>query len=318
MKKEKIDIKFSATLKALTRFTQRYNETCQCRRDRITSSAKGVADRMITLYLGQINGRLINLATDMIPGFHTFNPSLAKDRGCTQRTIINIRQRLVKGGVIKKELLNGNDGIYIWFADEIFQDNRLYTFMVERDLKLERGMKNLHASQNVHSLFLPPTRKNFHPLVSNHELINNNRDVDKWISPLEAEEKQENSAAGEKEKKAHPASTHSPPLLGMIERFWLRARIKLYPHEQFDPERTRHILNLIWESVYEKLLTDRTNKEWEEFHKIALRRIGMVYRWLHRRPNHWIPIPEIYFDPLNDKNGFNNTWEWYLRSSRKK
>ena len=42
--------------------------------------------------------------------------------------------------------------------------------------------------------------------------------------------------------------------------------------------------------------------------------MGMVHRWLHRKPNRWVPIAEIYFDPLNKTNSFANTWKWYLKA----
>ena len=311
VKKEKIEIQYEACFKALTQFVIRHNESCAPRTDRITATMKGLAERMITLYLGQINGKLIDPASDMIPGFHTFNPSLAKDRGCAVRTIINLRRRLMKTGVIKKELLNGNDGIYMWFANEFFQHNELYTSMVKRD------MQNLHASTSV----LMPTMKKLHPLVY-HELINNNRDVDKCITQemdLQDERIMNTREMGSgvtEDPTDHSTPSHS--LLPVVEKFWLRTRIKLYPHEHFDKERTRHILNFIWETVYGKFQYSKSENEWRHYHKIALRRIDMVHRWVQRKPNRWIPIAEIYFDPLNNKNGFRKTWEWYLRSANKK
>ncbi len=316
MKREKIHIEYEATLAALTEFSIEYNKRCTERKDRINAGMKGVAERMITLYLGQINGTYLDPEKDLIPGFHTFNPSLAKDRGCAVRTIINIRRRLVQSGLIKIELLNGNDGIYIWFADELFKHNPLYTFMVKRD------MQNLHALTSSETHFSGSTMKKLHPLVS-HELINKNRNVDKWKTQefdlLDDERIMNTEKTGWEEidnltEESHPSSS----LLWMVESFWLRARTKLYPYEEFDKERTRHILNFIWESVYGKFQYNQSEQQWREYHKIALRRIGMVHRWLHRKPNHWVPIAEIYFDPLNRKNGFNKTWDWYLRSAKKK
>jgi hypothetical protein len=311
MKKETIDIDFSATFKALKRFIDRHNDLCERRTDRITASMRSLAEHMLRMYLGQINGKLIDPTLNFFPGFHTFNDSLAKERGCTSRTIINLRQRLVKSGVIIKEERNGFEGLTIWFSDSFFSHNKLYTSM-----NLE--VKNFQ----VISSSMKSNMKNIHPLVIYHELINNNSNVDKWKS-IE-------TLAGEKEKIMNTgkmglgvedelieASPPSHSLLPLVENFWLRARIKLYPYERFDQERTRRVLNFIWESVYGKFQYSGSEKEWQEYHKIALRRIDMVHRWLHRKPHHWIPIPEIYFDPLNKKNGFKRTWDWYLKGLSK-
>ena len=54
-------------------------------------------------------------------------------------------------------------------------------------------------------------------------------------------------------------------------------------------------------------------KQWENYQEMLLERIAMVQRWLERNPNHWIPAPHLYFNASNNKNGFDKTWQWYLK-----
>jgi hypothetical protein len=101
----------------------------------------------------------------------------------------------------------------------------------------------------------------------------------------------------------------------MVENFWLRARKLLYPHCHWDEEETGKVLNFIWETVYVKF---QGSWNWEALHQINLRRLEMVHRWVRRKPGRWLPIPEIYFDPLNQSNGFNRTWKWYRKAEHLK
>lgn len=179
--------------------------------------------------------------------------------------------------------------------------------------RLEMPTPNEEKSSNTQDNSSVPTMKNFQAIVhEHHEPINKNRNVDKWIKNFQ-DEKVMNTremGSGSKEKQASP-SRPSHSLLWMVECFWFRARAALYPHEAFDKARNKAILNFIWETVYHKFQGDT---DWKTHHQIALRRLQMVKRWLHRKPKRWVPIAEIYFDPLNDSNGFANTWQWYLKA----
>jgi hypothetical protein len=306
----RVYLDFTTCFENLRQSIDIYNASCTSRKETIPNAMRATAETMLRLYIKQVSGKAILAGSEELPGFSTYNESLAKLRGCTARTIINHRRRLVSAGIITGEQIKGNLGLLIWFAPGITKDKHLL-FQLPGNIQMRVPNSGNDS----------PSMKSFQALVHEHtKLKNNNRDVDKWIS--------NKAHAGEKEKvmntgkmgvgvedKPKGSSLPSHSLLWMVENFWLRARAKLFPYEQWDAARTKMILNFIWETVYGKFKGDR---DWNIHHQIALRRMEMVHRWLHRKPGRWIPIPEIYFDPLNKKNGFHRTWEWYLKAQHLK
>jgi hypothetical protein len=186
--------------------------------------------------------------------------------------------------------------------------------------------------------------KNFHPLVHEHqERLNNNSKVDKSGTqksgvPYGHESGKATGTGHEQDKNteenANPSSKQqlkAPEryykaekqervagagrifLLSLIRQFWDYARKVLYPDLILSEPEVREILNLIWESVYGKLQSNATEKDWLKYQDTAFNRVNMVARWLTRSPGHWIPKPHIYFHPNNERNGFKKTWQWYVK-----
>ncbi|GAA5027394.1 hypothetical protein GCM10011506_16680 [Marivirga lumbricoides] len=181
--------------------------------------------------------------------------------------------------------------------------------------------------------------KNFHPLVHEHqEQLNNNSSVNKSGVPYGHESGKATRTKHEQDKNteenANPASKRQEKaperhckaekqeqkpgagrifLLSLIRQFWDYARKVLYPDLVLSEPEDREILNLIWESVYGKLQSNATEKDWLKYQDTAFNRVNMVARWLARSPGHWIPKPHIYFHPNNERNGFKKTWQWYVK-----
>ncbi|WP_339903789.1 hypothetical protein [uncultured Cyclobacterium sp.] len=55
----------------------------------------------------------------------------------------------------------------------------------------------------------------------------------------------------------------------------------LYPDLILSEPEVREILNLIWESVYGKLQSNATEKDWLKYQDTAFNRVNMVARWLN-------------------------------------
>ncbi len=127
MKREKIYFDFTESYWGLKQYIDRYNASCEHRNTRITNGARALAEDMLRLYMKQVNCQDFDGRKDSFPGLRITNEKLARLRGCTTRTVINLRQRMVESGLIKMEKRAGFQGIIIWFADEVFAANELYT-----------------------------------------------------------------------------------------------------------------------------------------------------------------------------------------------
>ena len=137
---------------------------------KLNSNHRATAELIIRLYLKQLNkaAQHDDLDPNELPGFNTYNESLAKCKGCTMRTIINHRERLTDAGFIIKKLHRGKGGVEIWINPKVLGAANLSTFMGNNVVKIG----------NVPSLFLEKA-KNFHPLVhEQQEQLNNNSGVD--------------------------------------------------------------------------------------------------------------------------------------------
>jgi hypothetical protein len=320
-------------------FIDRHNSRQTQLTQKLNANHRATAELIVRLYLKQLNkaAQIDNLDAENLPGFNTYNESLAKCKGCTKRTIINHRERLVNAGFIRKEQHCGQGGVEIWINPEVMGTVKLSTSYGENVMKIGE----------VASLFYEKT-KNFHPLVHEHqEQLNNNSRVDKsgtkekgvpsgHESGLDKSETTGTRHEQDKntEENANPASKRQEKapeklckakkqeqklgagrifLLSLIRQFWAYARKMLYPDLILSEPEEREILNLIWESVYGKLQWNGTEREWLSYQETAFNRVNMVARWLARSPGHWIPKPHIYFHPSNDRNGFQNTWQWYVK-----
>lgn len=336
---QKAHFSFGEVFQNTKSFIDRYNNRQIKLTQKLNANHRATAELIIRLYLKQLNkaAQLDNLALENLPGFNTYNESLAKCKGCTKRTIINHRERLVNAGFITQEEHRGKGGVEIWLNPVILGMAKLSTPLEDNVVKI----------RDLASLFCEKA-KNFHPLVHEHqEQLNNNSKVDKsgtqksgvpyghWNGLDKSEatgtgheqnkntEENANSASKRQvkaperhckaEKQEQKPGAGRIFLLSLIRQFWDYARKVLYPDLIISEPEEREILNLIWESVYGKLHWGATEKEWLQYQDTAFTRINMVARWLNRTPGHWIPKPHIYFHPNNERNGFKKTWQWYVK-----
>jgi hypothetical protein len=316
-------------------FIDTYNNGQTQLTQKLNANQRATAELMIRLYLKQLNkaAQLDTLDPDNLPGFNTYNESLAKCKGCTKRTIINHRERLVNAGFIAKEQHCGKGGVEIWLNPVVLGMAKLSTNYGDNVVKIG----------DVASLFYEKA-KNFHPLVhEQQEQLNNNSKVDKSGTEIngvpyghesgkatrtghEQDKNTEENANPASERQVKAPERHCKAenqeqklgagrifLLSLIRQFWDYARKVLYPDLILSEPEEKEILNLIWESVYGRLQWNATEKDWLKYQDTAFNRINMVARWLTRSPGHWIPKPHIYFHPNNERNGFIKTWQWYVK-----
>ena len=310
--------------------------------DRLSNSHRSTVFSIVRLYLKQLKKTSLiqSLKYHQLPGFRTYNNSLAKEQGCTARTIINHKERLKKANIIIQEERRGAGGTELWINPillfgEALSGEKLNSIPSLSDIFCS-NVKNLHPL--VHEL---QEQKNINSIVGKSKSPGIANSQDKGVR-LPADENGEHSIAqgtlqehhknmgGNEKCSASKQAISALPkqkypqkngaeaehifLLSLVRQFWQSARTTLYPDIILSDPENNEIMNMVWESVYGKFRGSLSQSDWVTYHKTALARIQMVKKWLERNPNHWIPQkPHVYFDPQNNKNGFIKTWEWYVR-----
>lgn len=333
---QRLHFDFSQAFQNTKDFIDHHNSKQTQLTDKLNANHRATAELIVRLYLKQLNHArsLQGLKPGNLPGFSTYNTSLAKCKGCTKRTIMNHRDRLVKAGFITKEQHCGKGGVEIWINPTVLGTAKHFEYLPDNVTRLSKLTP-----------FFGEKEKNFRPLVhEQHEQINNNSSVDKsgvrfaHDDGLTAGTPPNPSPSGRATRthehdmnmgeNATPASNKQQAsskkqeqaleagrifLLTLIRQFWSYARKVLYPGLILSEAEEKEILNHTWASVFKKLQMTGSQKQWENYQGMLFERVNMVRRWLDRNPNHWIPEPYLYFHPGNEKNGFNKTWEWYLK-----
>jgi hypothetical protein len=308
---------------------------------KLNANHRATAELIVRLYLKQLNraGSLQQIDRNNLPGFSTYNSSLAKCKGCTKRTIMNHKQRLKQSGFITTERSGGKGGLEIQICPTVLGTGKLSTNLGDNVMRIG----------DVASVFLDKV-KNFHPLVHEpHEQLNNNSNVDNkgvpdghgyGLSLPNAHTNLRDKAArtGQEqdkntEKNANPVSKRQENvserlktekqeqyagagrifLLSLIRQFYHYAIKVLYPQLILSEPEEKEILNLIWMSVYGELRWQASEKDWLKFQDICYNRVNMVARWLSRSNGRWIPKPHIYFHPNNERNSFKATMGWHVK-----
>ena len=322
---------FSTLFTATKNFIDTHNQNHHQLTERLNANHRATAELITRLYAKQLN-HAITLGEDIIeelPGFKTFNPSLASCKGCTVRTIINHKERLKAAGFITKEIHRGKSGVELWINPAIFKTKKSSTAPnnIQSDIQIIKEVYDLKV-------------KNLHPLVhEQQELKNNNSSVHKLITEKEgvrlsahkqkltsvtgtSQEQHKNiresrNSASKKQKKMATSTNvkeaDSAFLLQLVRDFWNYTRLLLYPDTMLGKQEETEILNYIWASVFKKFKITGSKKDWESYQEILYKRIDMVSRWLERNPNRWVPPPHLYFNPENKRNGFDKTYEWFLK-----
>lgn len=105
----------------------------------------------------------------------------------------------------------------------------------------------------------------------------------------------------------------------MAREFFITAWRVLYPGQSFDEREQNLWKKAVWNGVYHGFAANLSEKQWADFHQVALRRIGMVAKYLLKHPQRFLPKPFAefvvgsgYFDAENP-NGFAATQGWYER-----
>ncbi len=315
----KMHLDYSVIFKQTKQFIDVYNRKQSNLTDKLNANHRATAELIVRLYAQQINksGHEVVPLVDL-PGFRSYNPSLASCKGCTVRTIINHKHRLVKAGFILKEIHRGADGIELRLNPAVLGEVKVATTDNENTTQI-----------TPLASFFKGRVKNLHPLVHVHqEQNNNNSNVDMLITPKKKKEvmhssatrtpQEQNKNIGESTASASKGQTKTAEvertfLLGLVEQFWKYTKGQLYPDLFLTDPEEKEVLNHIWHSVYKKFALDGDKKQWENYQEMLYARVDMVKRWLERNPTHWIPAPYLYFNPNNTKNGFDKTWTWYLK-----
>lgn len=334
---QRLQFDFSTVFNNTKRYIDQYNARQTRLTDKLNANHRATAEMIIRLYLKQLKQaeNLDILEMENFPGFGTYNSSLAKCKGCTKRTIINHRERLLRAGFVTHEKHRGSGGMEMWINPEVLGFARPTAYPVDK----------IVAKGDV-ATFFSSTMQNFHPLVHEPQEQNNiNSSVDKSgvrsahsqglsgvlsnPSPVDQATRTVQEPDKNMEKNAAPASKQKQCsekkqeqvseeagrifLLPLVRQFWEYAKKVLYTGLILSEPEEREILNMIWASVYGKLRLKSTEAEWLKYHDSAIARVDIVARWLSRNYLHWIPRPHLYFHPHNDRNGFKNTWSWYVK-----
>lgn len=98
-----------------------------------------------------------------------------------------------------------------------------------------------------------------------------------------------------------------------------KLRSTLWPGKDFNDHEIGLWKKAVWNGVYRGFESTLTETQWAQYHKQNLKQLGMVAKYLLRRPTSWIVAPYAeyiagsgYFDAENLK-GFAGTVDWYAR-----
>jgi hypothetical protein len=322
-------------------FIDSYNARQTQLTKKLNANHRATAELIVRLYLKQLNqaGNLRQIEQNNLPGFNTYNGSLAKCKGCTNRTIMNHKRRLKQSGFITTEKSRGKGGLEIQICPTVLGIGKLSTNLGDNVVKIE----------DIASVFFDKV-KNFHPLVHEpQEQLNNNSNVDNIGVPdghgyglslpsahtnprdkatRTGHEQNKNTEKNanpvykrqesvskrlEAEKQEQQAGAGRIFLLSLIRQFYHYAIKVLYPQLILSEPEEREILNLIWKSVYGELRWQASERDWLKFQDICYNRVNMVARWLARSSDRWLPKPHIYFHPNNERNSFKATMGWHMK-----
>lgn len=105
----------------------------------------------------------------------------------------------------------------------------------------------------------------------------------------------------------------------MAREFFYQSWKTLYPGEAFDEHEQTLWKKAVWHGVYRGFEARLSEKEWELYHRQALKRLGLVATYLLTHPERYLPKPFAefvagtgYFDAAN-RHGFVATEQWYAR-----
>ncbi|TSE02416.1 hypothetical protein, partial [Aquimarina algiphila] len=276
---------FGKLFTATKSFIDNHNRNKSRLKDRLNANHRATAELMTRLYAKQLN-QAIAKGTDItgkLPGFRTFNPSLATCKGCTVRTIINHKERLKTAGFIIKEIHHGKTGVELWINPSIFALPKLSTSVTNPNSKITQL-----------ATFFDERVKNLHPLVHEHQEQKNNNSSVNCLKTLKEEKgirlpahnkmitgvtrtvqeqdkniKESRTSDSKKQtrgvKNLLSEESESAFLLQLVRDFWQYAQGKLFSNAIFSKPEEAEILNNIWRSVYCKFRVKGSKEDWKGY-----------------------------------------------------
>jgi len=203
--------------------------------------------------------------------------SIARIRGLTTRTIQNHLKALLKFGFIYDYQRLGADGIILSFKNDL-----IYLFNTK---------------------IIPPLVP-----VLLEQVKNNNSNVNFVHKNIEGQVC--SGFVGKQEVVIHKAEC-----LAFLEDFWKRFRQKFYPKLFISKDDEQRIKNMIWNNVFNKFRLPEIFPSWSIFQISLYKRILILEKYILRNPtDRFILPPLIYFNSGFNNCGFNNTYQWYLKS----
>ncbi len=151
---------YPTVLKQMKTFIDQYNASQQDKKLRLNSNIVATAEKITMSYLKQLH-KALSLGDKFkagLPGFRTYNRSLATVRHCTSKTIMNHKKRLKIAGFITEEVNHGGSGIEITINESIFSLNPTVS-----------QSPTFSKTENQDASSISPLVKNLHTLV--HEVL---------------------------------------------------------------------------------------------------------------------------------------------------
>lgn len=312
---------------------------------KIKSNERATAEQMLRIYLEQLHSQHCKAALDahQLPGLHTYTPSLAKLRDCSEKTIQNHRKTLMRNGILSSEENKGGNGLYIWFNPQVI-------------LKSSVDKPSAPTHQNENSTIDRPEAslktKNLHPLLQDlQDQENEIIDGDKWKNASSQKSDKSIEAFNQdlgktKEKevtkqpyqkrsiggietgatKKRPLATNKLPQedswnelgLFLAKDLWIYAKHKIYPHEVFAEHDERVIVGLIWRNILYTTPQRHSQQELEAYQTACKKRIDWASSWIARKSDYIAPPPHFYFGSENRKGTFHQTLDWHRKSQQQK
>ena len=163
----KLHLDFATVFKNTKAFIDSYNQKQTRLVDKLNANHRATAELIVRLYAVQVNKAGYEPRSfQELPGLRTYNPSLATCKGCTVRTIINHKHRLVQAGFLAKEIHRGADGVELKIAAEVLEGIKVST----------KADDNTTLVTPLTSFFTG-RMKNLHPLVHVQQELNNNNSL---------------------------------------------------------------------------------------------------------------------------------------------
>lgn len=310
---------FTVLKQCIDEFNQQYCLQENQAKKPLKSNVRGTAEAMLRLYLKELLNTKPIESLKELPGFRTYTSSLAKERGCTDRTIQNHRKLLEEAEIIIKQENHGGNGIHIWFNERI---------IIRTVQNLAQEPVDNSSPKSSSSLQKGKETKNFHPLPQDLQDLKNKDNiegVDKCKSKNKLELFQDLLSRTRKSDvppnkiKSSDNNDLQEAKKFFTEHFWRYANGILYPELQCSSEKSQEILNLIWRDVFYGWKEVTSREQLTAIYKLCQKRVDMASKWLMKNTAFTLPPPQVYFSKKNTSGGsFYKTLAWVQSQERKK